>query len=271
MISPAKHLSRKPFMLMLRDDSGELSPLKLDSSLANSDNAIIVLDEYRDTTWVWIGRNVSMPTRMHALRMGKSVQKSGYKIGVTTIGLAAEHLVEMLEKDDSDPQVASNIAAFREAIAAQWRFEDKVLAFDPKLYDVKPAEPIPGSPEATGYRPSGAPEPEPVSAPEPEPVFTEPEKPAVVTPTAVPSVGASIIGVEEKTAFLLYSTVKHADLVYTERIEKDGNRGFKIEAPGTLVIEVLMDGNNLKIDPPEFGDTEGAQAIKAEYETWLNK
>jgi len=278
MISPAKHLSRKPFMLMLRDDSGELSTIKLDSSLANSDNAIIVLDEYRDTTWVWIGRNVSMPTRMHALRMGKSVQKAGHKVGVTTIGMAAEHLVEMLEKDDSDPQVASNIAAFREAIAAQWRFEDKVLAYDPKLYEGPRQEPIPGSPEATGYRPSGQSEPElaPEPAPEPvftapEPTFTAPEKPAVVTPTPPPAAKVSMSGVEEKTAFLLYSTVKHADLVYTERFEKEGNLGFKIEAPGTMVLEVLIDGDTLRIDPPEFGDSEGAQAIKAEYEAWLNK
>jgi hypothetical protein len=253
---------------MLQDDSGEISPVRLDASLANSDNAIIVLDEYRDTTWVWIGRNVSMPTRMHALRMGKSVQKSGYKIGVTTIGMAADNLVEMLEKDDSDPEVSANINAFREAISSQWTFEDKFLAFDPRLFDATPAEPpMPGSPEATGYTPSGAPEPS-----TPEPVFAE----AVATtsestPAPAPTISVSSGGIEEKTAFLLYSTVKHADLVYTERFEKGGNLGFKIEAPGTMVIEILMDGDTLKIDPPNFGDSEGAQAIKAEFEAWLNK
>ena len=95
-----KQLSRKAFMLMLRDDSGDVSPIQLDVGQVNSDNAIIVLDEYNDTCWVWIGRNVSMPTRMHALRMGRGIQKSGFKIGVTTIGLATSKIVEMMEKDE---------------------------------------------------------------------------------------------------------------------------------------------------------------------------
>ena len=109
---------------MLKDDSGELSHIKLDPGLVNSENAIIVLDEINDTCWVWIGRNVNMPTRMHALRMGKSVQKSGYKIGVTTIGMASARLVEMLKKDDSDHEVASNIAEFKATISGRWSFED---------------------------------------------------------------------------------------------------------------------------------------------------
>ncbi|MHA1814303.1 MAG: hypothetical protein ACTSYX_12815, partial [Candidatus Thorarchaeota archaeon] len=83
-----KTLSRKPFLLMLRDDSGELTEVKLDRALVTSDNALIVLDEYNDTCWVWIGKNVNMPTRMHTLRMARSIQKSGHKVGVTTIGMA---------------------------------------------------------------------------------------------------------------------------------------------------------------------------------------
>ncbi len=248
---------------MLQDDSGDLFPVKLSSGLAISDKAVIVLDEYRDTTWVWIGSEVSMPTRMHALRMGKSVQKSGYKIGVTTIGMASAHLIEMLEKDASDPEVSANITAFREALGAQWKFEDEFLAFDPRLFDIVSEDPIPGSPEATGFTPSGPSEPTPT----PEPVMSEPAP----EPIFVPQVPVSRGGAEEKAAYLLYSTAKHADLVYTERFEKAGKHGFKIEAPGTMVIEIVIDGDNLKIDPPNFGDTEGAQMIKAEFEAWMNK
>ncbi len=265
-ISPAKTLSRKPFMLMLRDDSGDLFPVKLDAGLAMSDNAIIVLDEYRDTTWVWIGRNVNMPTRMHALRMGKSVQKSGFKIGVTTIGMASTHLIEMLEKDSGDSEVASNIDAFREAIGVQWKFEDQFLAFDPRLFDSVSTSPIPGSPEATGYKPSGAPKPVFAEA-KPEPTISPSKPEPVITPKITVTRG----GVEEKAAFLLYSIVKHADLVYTERFEKSGKLGFKIEAPGTMVLEIIMDGDNLKIDPPDFGDSDAAKMIKSEFEAWLHK
>ena len=97
-----KTLSRKQFMVMLKDDSGEVNAVKLDSNLVNSDNAIIVLDEYNDTCWVWVGRNVSMPTRMHALRIARGLQKSGFQVGTTTIGMASKRFVEMMEKDDSD-------------------------------------------------------------------------------------------------------------------------------------------------------------------------
>ncbi|RLI54063.1 MAG: hypothetical protein DRO87_10690, partial [Candidatus Thorarchaeota archaeon] len=89
-----KQLSRKPFVLMLKDDSGELEAVPLDPGLINSDNALIVLDEYNDTCWVWVGRKVNMPTRMHAIRMARSLQKSGHQVGVTTIGLATSKFVE---------------------------------------------------------------------------------------------------------------------------------------------------------------------------------
>ena len=201
-----------------------------------------------------------MPTGIHGLRMCKSVQKSGYKIGVTTIGLASTRLVEMLEKDDSDPDVAGNITSFREALQINWNFEDKFLAFDPKH----------GSADAVTEPIAGAPQPEatfaPVetSAPEPEPVIETP--PAVTEPVQV-ATGSG----EAKTAFLLYSIVKHAELVYTERFERDGKFGLKIEAPGILVLEVIKDGDKLAIEPHDFGDTEGAQKIRAEFLTWLQQ
>jgi hypothetical protein len=247
---------------MLQDDSGELNPVKLDPALVSSDNAIIVLDEVGDTCWVFIGRAVNMPTRMHALRMGKSVQKSGFKIGVTTIGMQSSRLVEMLEKDDSDPEVASAIAEFRETLSGRWGFDDKVLAFRGEVVE----EQIAGAPEPT-------PEPAPVAAAEAptlvaETVVEERETPAEPSsPAVAPEVGLG----EKKLAYLLYSAVKHSDLIYTERFERDGKMGVKVEAPGTMVIEVLIDGDNLQVDPKTFGDSETAQSVKSEFEAWLGK
>ncbi len=124
-----KALARTPYLLMLKDDSGEVNAIQLDVSLVDSDNALIVMDEINDTCWVWIGRNVSMPTRMHALRIARGLQKSGYKVGVTTIGLASARFVEMMEKDDTDPDVASAIAEFKSTIKGTWSFDDTVLAY----------------------------------------------------------------------------------------------------------------------------------------------
>ncbi|MFW9912855.1 MAG: hypothetical protein ACFE9W_10685 [Promethearchaeota archaeon] len=261
---PKKPLSRKPFMLMLQDDSGEVTPVKLDASLVNSDSAIIVLDEINDTCWVFVGRNVNMPTRMHALRIGKSVAKSGHSIGITNIGMASTHYVEMLEKDAGDPEVAGAIERFREAITRRWQFEDKFLAFDPG----------PGPPIASEARPA-----KPAPMPEPEPAPTVPETPTITAttiteepepepepePVVAPPAGAA----EQKTAYLIYSAVRNADLVYTERFERDGKMGVKIEAPGIMVIEAVQDGDDLHIDPADFGDSDEASQIKADYESWV--
>jgi hypothetical protein len=249
-------------MLMLNDDSGEVSPVKLDPILVTSDNAIIVLDEYNDTTWVFIGRNVNMPTRMHALRMGRSLQKSGYKIGDTTIGMASDKLVEMLEKDDSDPEVAGNISSFRDILNKRWSFEDKFLAY------------------TSGRAPVAAPTPKPVSVPtptstprvaEPEPAPVEPATPTVAEPEPVIVATTVEDAAEKKTAYLLLSAVKNANLIYAERFERDGKSGIKLEAPGVMVIEAIQDGEDLHIEPSDFGTSDEASKIKADYETWLGK
>lgn len=255
-----KPLSRKPFAIMLQDDNGEINHVKLDASLIGSDTAIIVLDEYNDTCWVWIGRDVNMPTRMHALRMSKSVQKSGYSHGPTTIGRSLSNLVEIMEKNEGDADVATNIAQFRAFVSKKWSFDDGVLAYDSKEaseYAAKPLEIVDSRSTSSTPESSGTVE---VIA------ETVPETAAPVTSRDSPSITA-----EKKAAFLLYSAVKHADLVYTERFERDGNKGLKIEAPGVMVIEAIMNGNNLTVNPADFGGTEQATEIKTSFEAWLKR
>jgi hypothetical protein len=281
-----KTLSRKPFMLMLKDDSGEISEVKLDATLVNSDNAIIVLDEINDTCWAWIGRNVNMPTRMHALRIARGLQKSGHKVGITTIGLAASRFVEMNEKDEADQDVANNIAEFRGAIEGRWSFDDGVLAYkgEPKI-----KEPIAGAPtkkllpepEPTVKAPEPKPEPEPIAGapkpkPEPEPIAGAPKpKPPptlvaeTIEETPPPAPSASLA--EKKIAYLMLSVTRNSELVYTERFERSGKSGLKIESPGVMVIEAVLDGNDLTITPGDFGGSDIALKIKSEYEGLASK
>ena len=301
-----KTLSRKPFMLMLKDESGEVSAVKLDPVLVNSDNALIVLDEISDTCWVWVGRNVNMPTRMHALRIARGLQKSGHKVGITTIGLAAKRFVEMMEKDDADQDVANSIAEFRGALEGRWSFDDGVLAFKG---EVKVAEPIAGAPKKkTIPEPepiAGAPKPKPkydepiAGAPKPKPKYDEPiagapkekkvydepiagapkPKPAptlvaetvveYTSPTPPPAPSASLA--EKKMAYLMLSVTRNSDLVYTERFDKSGKTGLKIESPGVMVIEAVVDGNDLTITPGDFGGSDLARKIKSEYEGLASK
>ncbi len=262
---------------MLQDDSGELLPVKLDIDLVNSRNALIVLDEYSDTCWVWIGRDVGMPTRMHALRMSKSVQKSGYPVGETTIGMATENLVEIMERDANDPEMSEKIARFKQIIGGDWKFEDQFLAYRPdkaKEFEshspqiiergTEQEEKIQEEPAAPESSPPPAPPPrevvaETVDEPSPPPKPVEQEIPATITSIA-----------EQKAALLLYSTVKNTELVYAERFERDGNMGLKIEAPGVLVIEATLEDDDLSINPADFGQTEGAKQIKRTYESWAD-
>ena len=278
---PMKTLSRKPFMLMLRDDSGEISTVKLDPALVNSDNALIVLDEYNDTCWAWVGRNVNMPTRMHTLRIARGLQKSGHQVGITTIGLSASRFVEMMEKDDSDQDVANNIAEFRGVLEGRWSFDDGVLAFKG---EAKVTERIAGAPTKKTIP---EPEPEPVvEAPRPKPKYDEPiagapkpkpvptleaktveEEPIARAPPPAPSASLA----EKKMAYLMLSVTRNSDLVYTERFERGGKSGLKIESPGVMVIEAVQDGNDLTITPGDFGGSDIARKIKSEYEGLSSK
>jgi hypothetical protein len=260
-----KQLSRKPFVLMLKDDAGDVQPVPMDPSLINPENALIVLDEYNDTCWVWIGRSVNMPTRMHAIRIARGIQKSGHQIGVTTIGLSTTNFVEMMEKDSSDNQVAESIDAFKAALDGKWSFDDKVLAYRRE----HEAKAIAGAPIA------GAPAPKQPESPvrESEPILVAEtvsetprtfSKPDVVEPTTMLTDG------DMKAAHLLLAIVKNSELAYIERVERDGTTGFKIEVPGVMVIEAKPKGNYLEISPG-FGDSEGAKKIKADYEAMIKR
>ncbi len=261
-----KQLSRKAFMLMLKDDSGEVSPIPLDVGHINSDNAIIVLDEYNDTCWVWIGRSVNMPTRMHAIRIARGVHKSGFKIGVTTIGLSTSKFIEMMEKDDTDPDIASSIAAFKSILDERWSFDDKFLAFKKESGAVASPDPIAGAPTK-----KTVPEPEPEPIISAETVYEEPAREAVPSPTPSSTPLPSITMADKKAAYLMLAISNNADIFYTEKIEVGGNTGLKIEVPGVMVIEAVMKGNQLSIAPGDFGGSHEALKIKADFTAMLKK
>ena len=246
-------------MLMLRDDSGEVSPIRLDVGQVNSDNALIVLDEYNDTCWVWIGRSVNMPTRMHALRMARSIQKSGFKIGVTTIGLASSKIVEMMEKDDTDPDIASAIVSFKGVLDNKWSFDDKFLAFKRDAGSVSSPEPI-----------AGAPTKKIIPAPEltAETVYEEPAREAAqpAVPSTPPPTPKKIITMaDKKVAYLMLAVSNNADIFYTEKFDRAGDTGLKIEVPGVMVLEAIMRGTQLSISPGDFGGSEEALKIKNDF------
>ena len=255
-----KQMSRKAFMLMLQDDSGELSPIRLDVGQVNSDNAIIVLDEYNDTCWIWVGRGVNMPTRMHALRMARGVQKSGFKIGVTTIGLASSKLVEMMEKDDTDPDIASAIVSFKGILDERWSFDDKVLAFKGDAPSGTSMEPIAGAPTKSAIK-----DPEPEPELKAETVYEEPAREVAPPPTPPPAPKKLINMADKKVAYLMLAVSNNADIFYTEKFERGGESGLKIEVPGVMVLEALVRGTQLSISPGDFGGSEDALKIKADF------
>ncbi|MGY5859958.1 MAG: hypothetical protein RTU63_11365 [Candidatus Thorarchaeota archaeon] len=257
-----KQMSRKAFMLMLQDDSGEVSPMRLDVGQVNSDNALIVLDEYNDTCWVWIGRNVNMPTRMHALRMARGIQKSGFKIGVTTIGLASAKFVEMMEKDDTDPDIASAIVSFKGVLDQKWSFDDKVLAFKGDAGPAATSEPIAGAPTKK-YVPD--PEPEPELQLTAETVYEEPAREVASVPTPPSTPKKLITMADKKVAYLMLAVSTNSDIFYTEKFERAGNTGLKIEVPGVMVLEAIMKGTQLSISPGDFGGSEEALKIKSDF------
>jgi hypothetical protein len=197
---------------------------------------------------------------MHALRMARGIQKSGFKIGVTTIGLASSKLVEMMEKDDTDPDIASAIVSFRGVLDAKWSFDDKVLAFKPEG-GAASSEPIAGAPSK-----KTVPKPEPELTA--ETVYEEPAREAAqpaAPPTPPPTPKKIITMADKKMAYLMLAVSNNADLFYTEKFERAGDTGVKIEVPGVMVLEAIMRGAQLSISPGDFGGTEEAMKIKADF------
>jgi hypothetical protein len=196
---------------------------------------------------------------MHALRMARGIQKSGFKIGVTTIGLASSKLVEMMEKDDTDPDIASAIVSFKGVLDDKWSFDDKVLAFKKEAGAGASPEPIAGAPKKKLLPET---EPEPVIAAE-----TVHEEPAheVSPPPTRPEPKKIITMADKKVAHLMLAISKNADIFYTEKFERGGENGLKIEVPGVMVIEALMRGAQLSISPGDFGGSEGALKIKSDF------
>ncbi|GAH16491.1 unnamed protein product, partial [marine sediment metagenome] len=193
----------------------------------------------------------------------RSIQKSGFKIGVTTIGLAASKLIEMMEKDDTDPDIASSIATFKSILDVNWSFDDKVLAFKKESGAVATTEPI-----------AGAPTKKTIPEPEPEPTIHAeiiPEEP-VSAPAPPPSPPKALITMaDQKAAYLLLAISNNSDIFYTEKFEKGGNTGLKIEVPGVMVIEAIMKGNQLSISPGDFGGSHEALKIKADFTSMVKK
>ena len=88
---------------------------------------------------------------------------------------------------------------------------------------------------------------------------------------APPPIAVSASLAEKKMAYLMLSVTRNSDLVYTERFEKAGKKGLKIESPGIMVIEAVFDGDYLQISPKDFGGTDTATKIKTEFESLVKR
>jgi hypothetical protein len=93
------------------------------------------------------------------------------------------------------------------------------------------------------------------------------EEPIAGAPPPAPSASLA----EKKMAYLMLSVTRNSELVYTERFERGGKSGLKIESPGVMVIEAILDGNDLTISPGDFGGSDIARKIKSEYEGLSSK
>ncbi|MHA2323447.1 MAG: hypothetical protein ACXACG_17600, partial [Candidatus Thorarchaeota archaeon] len=174
----------------------------------------------------------------------------------------------------------------------RWAFDDGVLAY---RGEEKTAEPIAGAPKKKTIS-----DPEPIAgAPKPKPKYDEPiagapkekkvyDEPIAGAPKPKPETflvaetvtdepltktvaAPSASLAEKKMAYLMLSVTRNSELVYTERFERGGKAGLKIESPGVMVIEALLDGNDLTITPGDFGGSDIGKKIKSEYEGLASK
>ncbi|MHA1917369.1 MAG: hypothetical protein ACTSUV_03535 [Candidatus Ranarchaeia archaeon] len=86
-------------LLILKTEAGSKELIKIDPSVVNSKNTLIVLDEQNRYVWLWAGSNVTMIGKRTARRLANGLKSSGYQYGNTNVNPQATKLIEIYEND----------------------------------------------------------------------------------------------------------------------------------------------------------------------------
>lgn len=240
------------YVLMVRVEPGDKSPIPFSRDVINSDSLVVLIDELDDRLYLWMGKNRSLVDKKAAMRVAQSIMRGGFSYGKLQVGRSLKELVEIDESKLSEPDVKENFEALNAVFKRPYTVRDKMLvevAVEPPAGVKAPAPQAEEVLEATEAPPAPAQPTEEVAprvvAPSPPPEAVRPAeaKPAEVEPELV---GRAKLG-------LLFTLLaeEFPELLVNYKVA-EGAPTFEFESPEGLVAKVSIDGKDLVIS---YGST----------------
>ncbi|MBS7248754.1 MAG: hypothetical protein QXW47_04935 [Candidatus Jordarchaeales archaeon] len=232
------------YMLMVRVEPGDKSPIPFSQDAINSDSLVVLLDEVDDRLYLWMGKNRSLVDKRAAMRVAQSIMKGGFSYGKLQVGRNLKELVEIDESRLSEPDVKGSFDALNAVFKRNYTAKDKMLVEvaveAPSSAVEAPAPPVKEVEEAVGAPPAQPAREAPSAAvkPRPEAVMSVEAKATEVEPELV---GRAKLG-------LLFTLLaeEFTELLVSCKVE-EGVPVFEFESPEGLIAKVSIDGKDLVI------------------------
>ncbi|MBS7287982.1 MAG: hypothetical protein KIH01_04360 [Candidatus Freyarchaeota archaeon] len=240
------------YVLMVKVEPGDKSPIPFSRDVINSDSLVVLIDELDDRLYLWMGKNRSLVDKRAAMRVAQSIMRGGFSYGKLQIGRSLRELVEIDESKLSESDVKEKFEALNAVFKRPYTVKDKMLvevaveapssvrAPAPQVEEAvvaveAPQAPIQPAKEATLRMVAPSPPSEAVKPAEIKLAEVEPEL-----------VGRAKLG-------LLFTLLaeEFPELLVNYKVA-DGVPAFEFESPEGLVARVSIDGKDLVIS---YGST----------------
>ncbi|MEM3585830.1 MAG: hypothetical protein QXO71_00790 [Candidatus Jordarchaeaceae archaeon] len=255
-------MSGKPsYMLMLQIEHGEKAPIPFSETNLSSDKIVAIIDEQKNTLYLWLGKNCSDVTKRSATRTAQSIKKSGYAYGQLHIGQDLKEIKIVDESNLNDAEIRSNHAEltsiFKRTFTKKDQYVMEIGAKPQAAPTVKPAEKetLVPKPEPKIIVPKPA--PAQVSAPEAEPTIEEfasipepkvstraaaQERPSLtIDPELIAQIKLGLLAVILGTKFSSYQ--------FKSSLSEEGKPVYEFLSSGGSLCKVSLEGSDLIVFP----------------------
>lgn len=127
-------------ILMLKYESGETVPIPAKPDELNSENIIIVIDEFSKVIWLWLGSSTRKIFKMGAMRKARSFLGIGAQYKDTTVGFGCQTLKIIDETNLDDPVQKTNYDELK-SLLSKVKLVDGVLGIISEGKEVAPPPP----------------------------------------------------------------------------------------------------------------------------------
>jgi hypothetical protein len=251
---------------MLQIEQGEKVPIPFRQENLSDDKIVALIDEFRNTLYLWLGKDCSDVGKRSATRTAQSIKKSGFAYGQLHIGHDLKDLKIVDESNLDDPEVRNNnselTAVFKRRFTKKDQFVMEVGTKPQAAPAIPPAEKEVYTPksETKIIAPRTASAPKPVSVPRPAPVAEEvapePEPEPTVSPKLVsreeelPSaVDPELVGQVKLGLLSVLLAINFSGFQLKSFISSDGKPSYEFSSSVGSLCKVSLEGSDLVIFP----------------------